>query len=60
MGDAAYHLRERRLVEMAMVPVRRSVYHWAYFRGRMHGEARRRSGSSDVLTGQKAVLGRYA
>ena len=31
-----------------------------WLRGRMHGEARRRSGSSDVLTGQKAVLGRYA
>lgn len=59
LRDAAYHLRKRRLAELPIVPVRRSVYHWAYFRGRMHGESRRRSGDSDVRKGQQTVLRRY-
>jgi rhamnosyltransferase len=57
--DAIAHGRHRDLRGLLASPARRSVYHWAYFRGRRHGERRIRSNDSDTSTGQKVVLDRY-
>lgn len=41
------------------IPLRRLIYHWGYFRGNCWGNSRKRTGNSDVKTGQQTVLKRY-
>jgi rhamnosyltransferase len=57
--DAIAHGRRRDVRGLLASPARRSVYHWAYFRGRRHGERRIRLHDPDASMGQKVVLDRY-
>ena len=57
--DLADQWSKRRLVGMLETPLRRAVYHWAYFKGRNFGNRRAISNDGDTKTGQQTVLSRY-
>lgn len=57
--DLKAHLSARDLAGILRAPLRRGVYHWAYFRGNSHGFGRRVSGNGNAEFGQRVVLSRY-
>jgi rhamnosyltransferase len=59
LRDVAYHVKARDLLGLSASPVRRAVYHYGYFKGHKHGEARLRSGNRDPSHGQRVVLEQY-
>ena len=58
-NDLAWHVRHGDWAEIPGIPVRRVVYHWAYYKGRKLGERRKASGDTDCTTGQRAVKTRH-
>lgn len=58
LRDLAWHARERDIFSLCAAPLRRAVYHAAYYRGHRHGEARRERGG-DARFGQRVVLELY-
>lgn len=59
LNDLGSHLRARDWRGLALSPVRRTVYHWAYHQGHRLGERRIDHGDADARVGQKVVLDRY-
>ncbi len=57
--DWAACVRDLDFADMARVPARRAVFHWAYLEGHRHGTDRRERGDSDTTFGQKTVLSRH-
>jgi rhamnosyltransferase len=57
--DWAYALRQFDLRGLFVIPVRRAVMHWAYYKGHKFGEHRLATGDDDPATGQKIILKRY-
>lgn len=57
--DIPAYVRAKAWLGLLRTPVRRAVYHWAYFRGHALGASRLRSGSLDASAGQQVVLERY-
>ena len=57
--DVVWHLRARDLGGLLLSPVRRTVYHWAHYRGYRHGASRRVRGDRNASVGQRVVLSRY-
>ena len=57
--DLAYQCRHGQLWDLLKTPLRRAVYHWAYYKGRTFGYRRAADDDFDTRTGQIAVLSRY-
>lgn len=57
--DAGAHLRVGDFLGLMLSLPRRWVYHWAYWRGHVLGERRKRTGSKDSSIGQRVVLSRW-
>ena len=55
-SDALGMVRERDFAGLVAAPVRRAVYHLAYFRGHRYGEHRIATADRDTSTGQRMVL----
>jgi len=58
-GDALSAFRQGEWRDGLTAPARRAVFHWAHWRGHRHGARRRRSGDTDLRTGQRIVLSRH-
>lgn len=57
--DAEAHLAARDVSGLLLSVPRRSVYHWAYWKGHALGERRKKTGSQDASIGQQVVLERW-
>ena len=57
--DCAYAIRHGCLADLPIIPIRRAVMHWAYYKGHKLGERRLRTGDTDPTTGQQTILKRY-
>jgi glycosyltransferase involved in cell wall biosynthesis len=58
-NDLFPHARAGDLSGLAMAPLRRAVYQWAYYKGHRLGESRIATGNTDASIGQTAVLSRH-
>lgn len=56
--DAIDHVRRRDAMGLSAILPRRTVYHWAHYRGHCLGRERIEKDSPDVTLGQRIVLGR--
>lgn len=59
LRDAAAYLSALDIVGLPLIPIRRTVYHWAYYKGHKHGERRIETGNKDASAGQQVVLTRH-
>lgn len=57
--DLVYLLGIRDWSAIPMAPIRRTAFHWGYYRGHKHGERRRLGDSVDANFGQRLVLERF-
>ncbi len=57
--ECAYAIRHGHLADLRIIPIRRAVMHWAYYKGHKLGEHRLQTGDRDPTTGQKVILKRY-
>lgn len=58
--DAVVHLSAWDFDGLVKAPARRAVFHWAYYKGHCHGEARIARGDTDASAGQQIVLTRHS
>jgi rhamnosyltransferase len=59
LSDTAWSLRHGQYGELAMNPIRRAVYHWAYYRGHKLGERRKATGDHNRNQAQEVVKSRH-
>ena len=57
--DCAYAIRHGCLADLPVIPIRRAVMHWAYYKGHRLGEKRAATGDGDSSVGQDIILKRY-
>ncbi len=58
-SDMRYYLKHKEWRGLCLLPFRRIVYYWAYYRGHKWGELRIARGDADASKGQQEVLSRY-
>jgi len=56
LKDALFFIKTLEISEIFFIPIKRLVYHWAYYKGHMLGEVRKKSGNKDTSSGQSVVL----
>lgn len=59
LQEAAFALRHGCIADLPVIPVRRAVMHWAYYKGHKLGENRVATGDGDSSVGQEIILKRY-
>jgi rhamnosyltransferase len=59
LRDWIYEARTGNWGELPITPLRRLVYHWAYFQGHRLGHTRQREGDGDSSRGQEFILARH-
>ena len=59
MRDMVNHLRCADLGGLHMIPLRRMVFHYSYYKGHKWGEKRIATGNKDAAVGQTTVLSRH-
>lgn len=57
--DMIYDLKNHSWGDLPLIPFRRSVYYWAYYKGHRWGEKRLFTHNADASVGQKTVLKSY-
>lgn len=57
--EFVYAIGHLHLADLPTIPVRRAVYHWAYYKGHRLGQQRLAKGDRDPTTGQRIILKRY-
>jgi glycosyltransferase involved in cell wall biosynthesis len=57
--ESAYAIRHGCLADLPLIPIRRAVMHWAYYKGHKLGEKRVATGDGDSSIGQDIILKRY-
>jgi len=57
--ECAFAVRQTDIRGLFFIPIRRSIMHWAYYKGHKFGEHRLATGDTDPTTGQNIILKRY-